>query len=315
MKIELFRDTPVWYKLVITVFIVLSCFLLSFIISMVIAIPVFKLNIEDIQVFLSNGVDLTHVQLLKFLQVFQTIGTFLLSSLLLAFLFSGNISSYLKIKKVPSGISIVLIVLSVVVAIPAINYVAHINSLLDLPDSFNAWDEKMQQLENKASELMELFLDTPSFGGYAFNLFMIAILPAFGEEFLFRGIFQRLFSDLTKNSHLGVIFSALLFSFFHFQFYGFIPRFLLGVYFGYLLVWSHCLWLPIIAHFINNGIAVTFYHFSSGGINEQKIDTIGTSRGDFIYLLGSILIFSLLAVAIYLFEKKTQKNQNFLTYN
>ena len=50
--------------------------------------------------------------------------------------------------------------------------------------------------------------------------------------------------------------AAILFSAFHLQFYGFFPRMLLGAYFGYLLYWSHSIWLPIFAHFINNAIAV-----------------------------------------------------------
>ena len=83
---------------------------------------------------------------------------------------------------------------------------------------------------------------------------MIAILPAIGEEFLFRGVLQKLFCRLFKSDHLAIWLTAFIFSFFHFQFFGFVPRLILGLIFGYLFYWSGTLWLPVVAHFINNAV-------------------------------------------------------------
>src|SRR5207344_1198984 len=92
----------------------------------------------------------------------------------------------------------------------------------------------------------------------AINLFIIAFLPALGEELFFRGMMQKLFSQLTKNNHLAIIITSIIFSAIHLQFYGFLPRMVLGIFLGYLLVWSGSLWLPILAHFVNNASAVLF---------------------------------------------------------
>jgi hypothetical protein len=130
---------------------------------------------------------------------------------------------------------------------------------------------------------------------------MIAVLPALGEEFLFRGVLQRLFIEWTKNRHFGVWIASFIFSFIHFQFYGFIPRFLLGLYFGYLLVWSSSIWVPVVAHLINNGFAVIYYHFAGGKMGETALDKIGT-KTDLSLFLSVILTIALLVI-VFLHEK------------
>jgi membrane protease YdiL (CAAX protease family) len=88
------------------------------------------------------------------------------------------------------------------------------------------------------------------------NLFIIAILPAVGEEFFFRGVLQKILIKLFKSGHVGIWVTAFIFSAIHFQFFGFVPRFILGLIFGYLFFWSGTLWLPVISHFINNAVPV-----------------------------------------------------------
>jgi membrane protease YdiL (CAAX protease family) len=88
------------------------------------------------------------------------------------------------------------------------------------------------------------------------NLFIIAILPAVGEEFFFRGVLQKILIKLFKSGHVAIWVTAFIFSAMHFQFFGFVPRFILGLIFGYLFFWSGTLWLPVISHFINNAVPV-----------------------------------------------------------
>lgn len=88
------------------------------------------------------------------------------------------------------------------------------------------------------------------------NVLIIAVIPAIGEELIFRGVFQRIFYDLFKSGHVAVWITAFVFSAIHFQFFGFVPRFILGLVFGYLFLWSGTLWLPVISHFVNNAVPV-----------------------------------------------------------
>ena len=135
-----------------------------------------------------------------------------------------------------------------------------------------------------------------------FNIFMIALLPALGEELLFRGIVQKIFTQWSKNVHLGVWISAVLFSAMHVQFYGFIPRMMLGALLGYLLVWSGSLWLPIMAHFVNNASAVIFTYLFDKQMMTVNPDKIGT-ESDYTSVLISVLLTGVLLWLIYKKER------------
>ena len=92
---------------------------------------------------------------------------------------------------------------------------------MHFPDWLSGMENWMLDKEESAQELTESFLVMNSVGSLVFNLIMIALLPAIGEELIFRGIFQRIFAEWTKNIHLGILLAAILFSAMHFQFYGF----------------------------------------------------------------------------------------------
>jgi membrane protease YdiL (CAAX protease family) len=299
-KFGLFYNIPAWNKIFIAFFITMSCFFIFFVIALIIAIPIFKLSFSEAEQYLISGPDIGNVSLIKYFQIFQSIGVFIIPSFLLAYIFHENYLEYLKLKKSPFLLSIILSVISIIISIPVINYVSYLNSSIELPQFMGTIEDKIVEMENEANQVMESFLDTISLRGFIVNLIMICVLPAIGEELLFRGIFQRLFIEWTKNVHIGVILAAFIFSFIHFQFYGFLPRLLLGIYFGYLLVWSRSIWLPVIAHFTNNTIAVVYYHFSGSSIGNSEIDNLGTSEGDLIFLVLSCTILSMLLFMIYL---------------
>jgi len=115
-----------------------------------------------------------------------------------------------------------------------------------------------------------------SSGALALNILIIAILPAFGEELIFRGVLQKILSDLFRNKHAAVWVTALFFSAVHLQFFGFLPRLILGLAFGYLYLWSGTLWLPIIAHFVNNAVPALGAFFYGWESYNQDSGAIGT---------------------------------------
>ena len=126
-------------------------------------------------------------------------------------------------------------------------------------------------------------------------MFLIALIPAIGEELLFRGVLQQLFTKWTGEAHLAIFISAFLFSAIHLQFFGFLPRFVLGLVLGYMFYWSKNLWLPILAHFTNNAFAIIFnYHFVADKI---QIDFLNEETSVNI----SAALISLLAVALLMF--------------
>jgi hypothetical protein len=129
-------------------------------------------------------------------------------------------------------------------------------------------------------------------------LTVIAIVPAIGEEFLFRGIVQNLLLNVSRNIHLSIWISAFLFSAIHFQFFGFVPRMLLGALFGYLYFWSGNLLYPIAAHFINNGFTLLMiYLFRSDVINFDIESTESVP-------ITTVLIFGVITTALLYYFRK-----------
>jgi hypothetical protein len=182
-------------------------------------------------------------------------------------------------------------------ASPFVNFIGEMNANMNLPNWLSGVEEWMRDAEEKAAQLTTAFLNVDSYWGLLFNLFMIAFLPAIGEELLFRGVIQRIFTNMTHNHNLGIWISAILFSALHMQFYGFVPRMLLGVLFGYLLVWSGSMWLPILAHFLNNGIAVIAMFMIDKEMLSPKVEEVGSTSESYYMAaisLGLVIVFMMM---------------------
>jgi len=288
-------------------FVILFSFLAFFIISAVVAIPLFGMESFSSIVNSSVSMDENNIPFLKYIQVVQSIGLFIIPSLILAYLFGGQISEYLKTNKTPQLRSAIVAIAIILVSSPMINMLAELNSKLALPEFLSGLENWMRSSEDSANEITQLFLKTDSIWGLLFNIFMIGIIPAIGEELLFRGIIQRIFTDWTKNYHWGIWISAILFSALHLQFYGFIPRAILGAIFGYMLVWSGNLWFPIIAHFVNNSTAVIAYYLYNGGTISVDPDKIGTGSE---YQIAGIISTIIVAVLFWNFYKLERKQSH-----
>jgi len=249
---------------------------------------------------LSNLEDPAVVGALKLLQIFTTgLGMFLIPSIIASILFSKSPSNYLSLQLPEKPIVLGLSILLMFSAVPLINLIHIFNQQLELPAFLSGIEEWMKQSEANAQRITEVFLNIKTTQELYYNLLIVAILPALGEEFLFRGVLQRLFKELTNNVHAAVIITAILFSAIHMQFYGFFPRMLLGLMFGYLLVWTGSIWVPVIAHLINNGAAVIFAYYAQQNNLPFDQDTVGTGAGEW-----PLTIFSIAVVAILLFAIK-----------
>ncbi len=146
----------------------------------------------------------------------------------------------------------------VLVSIGPGSWIIEQNAKLDLPDG--AFENWAKDFEQRAMDLTLFLTQFDSFGQYLLGMLVIAVLPGFAEELLFRGIIQRELQRGTNNIHAAIWISAILFGAFHLQFYGLVPRILLGALFGYLYYWSGNLWVPMFAHFLNNGFQVTMMY-------------------------------------------------------
>ncbi|MBN2348470.1 MAG: CPBP family intramembrane metalloprotease [Bacteroidales bacterium] len=303
MRLLNFYNSHPATKLLVSFFFILLGFISFFILSVFLAIPLFKIDLPTALQWLAGNFPMEDIRILRYFQIIQSIGMFVIPPFIIAWMISANSYNYLFLKEKPEWKTVILVILSMIVALPLINFIAELNSKMILPDQLVGLEEKLKQLEQTAQELTDKFLYDLSLGALIANIFMIAIIPAIGEELVFRGIILRIFTEWTKNKHLGIIISALLFSAFHLQFYGFVPRFLLGLYFGYLLFWTGTMWIPVIAHFTNNLSAVLYYYFYGKETLNSHPDDIGTGADTLYYLVMSIIVFTVITYIIYNREK------------
>ena len=250
---------------------------------------------------------------LKWLQFLQTVGTFLIPPFVCACLWDHDRQPlrWLHMNRVAHWQVFLLAIGIMLCAIPGINLLADLNSRIELPKSLDFIEQIFKQQEEAAAALTERFLQADNIGTLFLNIGLMALLPALAEELSFRGTLQQILANSQRsmaNSHIAIWLTAIVFSAIHMQFYGFIPRMLLGAMFGYVFLWSGSLWVPILMHFTNNGIAVLVYYLTA---NSQHLtangqtniaDTIGA--GDTWWLgVISIMITSL---GLLIFYRRTR---------
>lgn len=240
----------------------------------------------------------------RWIQAFNTIGTFLLPALLFAFCHDRHWFSYNNADHIsgnPTAIACVLL-MSVALLAP-IGLLVELNKMIQLPDCMSGIENWMHETQQSSDRVLELLTSEHTIGTLVLNVIVCALLPAVGEEFFFRGSLQQLFRSWFGNKHLAIWVTSFIFSAIHLQFDGFFARWLLGAYLGYLFVWSGSLWLPVLAHFLHNSISIVAqYIFDVAGIEQE------TSLNSMT--ISSALASALVCGVILLFIHKTYHKQN-----
>ncbi|HIB84338.1 MAG TPA: CPBP family intramembrane metalloprotease [Chromatiaceae bacterium] len=170
-----------------------------------------------------------------------------------------------------------------------IMWVLYLNQNIAFPESFSYLEELFRAMEKNGEALMETLIIMDSPFDLAVNMFMIALVPALGEELLFRGTLQKVLNNVWQDPHVAILVSGCIFSCFHLQFYGFFPRFILGVIFGYMFWWSGKIRLPIFAHFIHNGVQVALIYLNDHGFIATDIETVEKVPW-YTVVIGTILL-------------------------
>ena len=284
-------------KTLILIFLTIACFLFGYFLAAIIGIPLFGINI-----FSQQTAPTDNIAYLKFLQSILSIFMFIIPTIVYWLIFGKNISKDLKLNVIPKYKTILLSLLVLIVSLPLINFLSNINSQMDLPDCLSQLETWMKQTEEANAELTNKFLNVDGLNNLIINILIMAMIPAIGEEFFFRGCMQNIFSS--KNSNIFAVWAtAFFFSAFHLQFYGFLPRFVLGAFFGWLTVWSKSLWLPIISHFFNNFCAIIGVYLINHNNISASIDTVG-SNSTWPAALASLVVCIFLVIKIKKIETK-----------
>ena len=196
------------------------------------------------------------------------------------------------------------------IILPLNSAFAEWNAGLKLPESMKALEELMKSMQDAAAETTEKMLNVNNISGLIINIIMIAGLAALGEELLFRSLLQTSLIKICKNAHIGIIIASAVFSFIHFEFYGFLPRLVLGLLLGYMFYFSGSIWVPMLMHFLNNGTVVVLYFLNNKGITNIDLETFGKTSTPI--LIASIIAMIALFYLSIRCSKKEHSEQNII---
>ncbi|GAB3334536.1 hypothetical protein GCM10027299_42830 [Larkinella ripae] len=239
--------------------------------------------------------------LLMLIQAVSHLCTFLLPCLLYLRWIERRSWSDFNARPLAAVKAVGVVALLTITFMPLNGLIIEWNQNLELPDALKGLEEWMRQKEDQMGELTKFLTDFTSPLDLVFALLTIGIIPGIGEEVLFRGMLQRKLAQWTGNGHIAVWVAALIFSAIHIQFYGFVPRALLGALFGYLYVWSGNIWVPILAHAVNNGFTVLMVW-----LHRRHLISVDIENTDSVPLTGALISLVLTIGFLTFFRKSNQ---------
>ena len=265
------------------------------------------IKITDINSLDFNNVHI--VNILKLMQAVSTVALFFVPALIFAFIiFNYNQLYFFGFHKPEKNNFFIIAIFLVIVSIPFTSWLGEINQHIPLP-------KFLTDTEKDLGKQMDAFLKVRTKMDIVINLLVIALLPAICEEVCFRGCLQRIIIHILKNPWAGIIITSILFSAFHMEFSGFLPRMFLGILLGALFWYSGSLWVNMLAHFFINGAQVIAILYYPKLVDENPSIPIYTA------LISAALVFGLFVIIkkqstatfakVYDFEKVNEHN-NFI---
>lgn len=246
---------------------------------------------------------LTDVTGLRVAQICSQVAGFVMPPLFYAVLVKPEPLGYLGFRKMP--VWALLGIVAMFTALPFNNLLTEWNEGFTLPETMAGLEEYFRKAQDMADDLMTKFLEVGSIGGLIANILMIAALAAIGEELLFRSVIQPFMIRICRNAFVGILVTSVLFSAMHFEFYGFIPRIVLGIILGYMFYLTGSIWSSMLMHFVNNATIVMLYYLNFNSIIAVDVEKFGSSDNVFV-IAGSLLV----TVAIFVVCHRLRKRDS-----
>ena len=286
------KTRPVWIQLLLFIgmafgiFTVLSLIAIS-ILSNITGISAF--NMSNVANWNSSNPGM--IVFVRGMLLVQFLGLFVIPSLLFAYFSDPQPLQYIGLKPPVKPIYWVLAVIVMFLAIPLVEYTGILNRQVHFGQGLQSW---MQSMEDEAAQQIKFMLSGKDVGNLILNVIFIALFAGIGEELFFRSILQRLLIRATKNPWTGIIIAAFLFSFFHFQFFGFVPRFLLGILLGAIYWYSGSIWPAMLAHFAYDGFFIVLAYFRPQIMDDTNATLFNTTSA----MALSALVSAVMVVAL-----------------
>lgn len=209
--------------------------------------------------------------------VAQSVLAFIFPAWLVGFLCSAETHSYLGLSERVSSRQFVGAFIFMILFTPALNAIIEWNAGLTFPDALKGLEQSLRNMEDAAADTTSLILHDSSWWGLISGVLIVGCLTGFAEELLFRGGLQKALTSSGMNVHVAVWTSAFIFSAIHFQFFGFIPRMLLGAAFGYAFAYTGSIWISAFMHALNNSVVVITAWLADRNLMDLEVESLGTS--------------------------------------
>lgn len=237
---------------------------------------------------------------MRIVTVIQDVVLFILPALVTALLVTRQPATLLCLDRRPNTNALLIAVWTLLLAFPAMNFVIWLNLNIPIPDDLAA---ALRGMEDNAAEAVKALIGPHNVPNLIMSILIVGVLAGVSEEILFRGGLQRLLVTGGVNHHIAIWITAVIFSMVHMQFYGFVPRMLLGAFFGYTLLWTHSLWVPIILHALNNTIYIIGEYANYGEEETSVLESFGQGK-DYLYVVLSLIATVLLLRSLYHYCKQ-----------
>jgi len=296
------RITPPVFTLAILGMIIFLCLLLG--LGMVESYGYFKgMNVTEALANLTADSSTSIRDFIRTNLLINHLTTFVFPALVFSYFFyKSKWTSFLNINKIPIVANLILGGVLIIAAFPLAQLAFWINMNIPMPNF-------LVEMEEGTSEMVRNLLLAEQPHELWFNLLTIAVIPAIGEELIFRGILQKKLDEQLKNPHLAIWLAALIFSAIHMQFQGFLSRMLLGGILGYMYHWTGNLWVPIFAHLVNNAVQIIGQYFFQKGMIETNIDRAILD----VNWVMTLVAFAVVGVLSFAMKKLNDRNQEELT--
>ncbi|MCC8177489.1 MAG: CPBP family intramembrane metalloprotease [Bacteroidales bacterium] len=238
---------------------------------------------------------------LRIMAVIQDVLLFMLPPIVTAMMMTRYPAEFLELMTSPRWTRSLLTLALVLASIPLMNVIVEWNKQVEF---LGQW-EWMREMEEGVEATMKVMMGEPTGGSLLVCVLIFGVLTGLAEELFFRGGVQKLLLCMRVNKHVAIWTTAFIFSLFHLQFYGFVPRMLMGACFGYLMLWSGSLWLPVIAHAFNNSMVAFTTWLADRGTDASQLDYLGTTLSpiDIVWVVASVALTAWILRLIYIQSK------------
>lgn len=256
-------------------------------------------NVLGVLVVIMNGYDITNVKNLQIMQILSQVVGIMMPAVVYAILVKEKPLNYLGFNKIQAWS--LLGIVAIFAVVPFLSMVTEWNNGMVFPESMRAIEERLRTSQEKQEEIIKMFI---SQGSLFSSLLIVAVLAAVCEELLFRSVIQNALIKLCKNAHVAIIVTAIIFSAFHMDFFGFFPRAILGVMLGYMFWMSGSIIPSMLMHFFNNSTIVVLYYLNNRGFIDIDIDNFGSTDSVFVIILSLVVTVAIFVICNRLKNRK-----------